>query len=160
MSAAERQRRRRARLRSENPSKKPGRPRLGWLPNKSDAERLCLVMKHERWKAASLRRAELNHQYASFGAQVLGMVEGFPDYSVENVERFKPIAKKGILELFGRYLLWLTNECGHDVADAVAHVRAVADDMVAEDPFTDLALVKDYFRWLRADAAEREAGSW
>ena len=151
MTAAERQRRRRAKLRSETPPQKSGRPRLHWL-EKSTHEMFCEALKDERWKARSSRRYQSGKQYANFGEQALGIEPRFEkNYSAENVERFKPLMRKGILEQLGRHAVFMANIVGCSPDQAVVDVRELAEDLLIDHRNGELSVenVTEFFRWLR-----------
>jgi hypothetical protein len=154
MTAAERQRRRRAKLRTEKPPQKPGRPRLGWI-KKCALEIFCENFYDESQHARSARRHHADFQYTSFGKQVLGVGEGFDGYSVENVERYKPLMRKGILEQLGRHAVFLANTVGCEPDEAVTDVRAYADELLKQDGLSVDSVIR-FFRWLRKDVPTDE----
>jgi hypothetical protein len=162
MTAAERQRRRRAKLRTENPPQKPGRPRLGWL-KKSEHEIFCEEMNMEAVsKPRSVRRGDFARQYVSFGEQALGISSKFAQYyQAENVRRYKPIMRKCILEQLGRHLIFLANTVGVEPDKAVADVRELADDLLIDAKNGTLSVedVVSFFRWLRQPEANEEQPS-
>ena len=152
MTAAERQRRRRARLKAENPPQKPGRPPLHWLVETNEWQQL-----HEKMQtsmgmdARSVRRQRINRVFAGFGKQVLGLDPQYPDsYSRDDVRRFKPLSRKGILEQFGRHAVFMVNVVGCDTAEAVASAREWAEDFLI-DSKVSVADVIGFFRWLHKD---------
>jgi hypothetical protein len=119
MTAAERQRRRRARSREENPSQKPGRPQSPWHKTTNYEELAGLFFGDGRQRSA--RRHQANRLFESFGRQALGISRDVPEWYVqENVARFKRLDKKGILEQFGRHAIWLIDHQGLSPEEAAA----------------------------------------
>ena len=144
MTAAERQRRRRAKVRADKPPQKPGRPRLSWLE-----ESLGEILSDGQ-EERSARRHHADRQYASFGKQILGIDPRFDGYSAENVERYKPLMRKGILEQLGRHFVFVAMASGEQ-DDAVAEVREWADDLLIEAKNNQLTVADavSFFRGLR-----------
>jgi hypothetical protein len=113
MTAAERQQRRRAKLKEKNSSRPVGRPRHSWL----DTDRAGLTME-DRYeimeeigtKRESVRRSDAARVFEHWGKQVLKIDINEPDYSRENAKLFAPIIRKhGILEQIGRHA-WMTRD--------------------------------------------------
>jgi hypothetical protein len=155
MTAAERQRRRRARLRAEKPPQKPGRPRLRW--QSKTAHEIFHEELGQPGKARSARRGDFISQYVNFAEQALGVSSRFAqNYSAENVERYKPLMRKGILEQLGRHLIFLTNSVGWETDEAVADVREWADDLLIDAKNNTLSVgdVISFFRGLREPQPE------
>jgi hypothetical protein len=153
MTAAERQRRRRAKLRAENPPQKPGRPRHAWL----EPSTLELFQKAMGKDARSARRWHANRSFEGFGKQILRIDPRFPDYSPEDAKHFEPLShKKGILEQLGRHVVFMLNVIGYDPDDAAADAREYAELML-KDGNLDAAAAVRFFRWLREDVGEAEA---
>jgi hypothetical protein len=159
MTAAERQRRRRARLRADNPpARKPGRPRFGWL-KPSDLELFQEAMGDDS-RRMSARRRNANHLFRHFGRQVLHIEPLIPDkYSPEDAKRFEPLArKKGIIEQFGRHVVFMMNVVGCNPDEAKADARQWAEDLLIDERTKGLnvADVVGFFRWLRGDVGEQD----
>jgi hypothetical protein len=153
MTAAERQRRRRERLRGEGPPKKRGRPNFGFLKNHNE---LLVKMKASMGvKRESALRDEAARTYQSFGKQVLGIHPKFPEtYSHENAERYRPLDRKlGILEQLGRQAVF-NLEMGMSPEEAAADVRELADELLD----TSVKATVAYLQWERKDARDYALG--
>ena len=149
MTATERQRRRRARLRGEKPPQKPWRPQNPW--HKPSA--LEIFLKKIGKDPSSAHRKHANDLFESFGRQLLG-IEDLPgcNYSPENAKRFEPLARKGILEQFGRHAVFLGVVVGCDTDEIEAELRKLAEDFLIDVKKNGKIYVADavwYFRWLR-----------
>jgi hypothetical protein len=158
MTAAERQRRRRARLQGDAPPKKRGRPRLRYLE-----------VSGKRWRdyeiisdlggitRASARRGDVARRYQNFGEQVLRIDSRCEDFSRENSKKYRPLKRKrGILEQLGRHAVFiamLNNNMDVGKADA----REIAD-LLLEDGDLNVKEVVAYLQWLRRDMQDYYAG--
>jgi hypothetical protein len=136
MTAAERQRKRRAKLRAEHPPRKPGRPR-------ADTFNFDIFDGHP----PKTRRAAIANMYAVWGEFVLRTNKGAEDYSKEDEERFKPLYNTRILEQIGRYARYLYRIGWHKEA-AKIETRELAAELLKQGEL-DHQDVVDFFRWAR-----------
>jgi hypothetical protein len=150
MTAAERQRRRRARLRAEYPSRKRGRP-LAFNGFGADAS-----------DDPSTRRHKQNEEYRGWGKYVLGLLDAhLPDDAKQvkqgDAERFKPLERrKVVLEQIGRHARWLLQKTG-DKEGVKADTRELVAELLKQGEFSDEDAV-EFFRWVRKDIeAEQRA---
>lgn len=130
MTAAERQRRRREKLRTEKPPGKPGRPRFLLDP----------------WLQPEDLRNGANEYYQAFGQKLLGLLQN--PYPHDLYRRYRRLKKKGTLEQFGRYGMWLIYVQGLSEEDAAAECRKWADGLLEAEDLNVENVVK-FFRWLR-----------
>jgi hypothetical protein len=171
MTAAERQRRRRARLRAENPPNKPGRPLFRHVD----------TSEHD----PGARRAALNDFYRGWGVFVLLLNPSDKNYSKELAEQLKkrfppPLHRKSVkyfrkmplafmtlaetedcfgvngavLEAVGRYDEYLYYSRGYHKNEAHFETRAMVMELMTQPGELNPIDVVDFFRWLREELPE------
>jgi hypothetical protein len=159
MTAAERQRRRRAKMKeqqAEGSSNKSGRRRLSYLDAKPPENwtqelRSEVLAELGGIKQESVRRGDAACRYKSFGEQALGIEPRCKGYSRENSDRYRPLSrKKGILEQIGRQAIFVLMQ-GGTVEEAEAEAREWADDLLKDGDKLNVKEAIAFFQWLRKD---------
>jgi hypothetical protein len=165
MTAAERQRRRRAKLRGDSPPPKRGRPRLKHLESDGDTaglrSSLWEMLGH---RPGSLRSHDVARRYRNFGEQVLGIDSKAPSYSHENAERYRPLSRKpSILEQLGRHAVFMMREGWVlSLEEAMADAREHADELLEFGDDLNVKAMVEFFQDLRVNGPwtkETEAAS-
>jgi hypothetical protein len=145
MTAAERQRKRRAKLREGQEPKRRGRPALQYVP---DDTGYALFMRLMEQYGPSVRRHDINNTFASLGKQVLGIEKRTRDYAPENVQRYKSLAKKTILEQVGRHAMWLAHQ-GAESECVRQETLGLVDEILREHPKPNVKDTVAFFQWIR-----------
>jgi hypothetical protein len=157
MTAAERQRKRRARLRGENPPRKPGRPRFFLAKKASLADNLLLAQAEAvGTPIASVRRRRLNREYVRLGEYVLRIKHNEENFVPEHLSKFRPLRKKTILEQFGRHAWYLVRSDGATWEETSEDAIAWAEELLKQEGKLRVNDVVQFFLWLREKEPEED----